>query len=40
MRFIGVALFVLPAVALLALGYSVSRERLHGVDYTLTSSIP
>ncbi|SFB62508.1 hypothetical protein SAMN03159496_06050 [Rhizobium sp. NFR07] len=40
MRFIGVALFVLPALALLALGFSVSRERLHEVDYSFTSSIP
>jgi hypothetical protein len=37
---IGIALLVLPALALAALGYSVSKDRLNGVDYTFTSSIP
>jgi hypothetical protein len=37
---IGSVLFLLPVVALLALGIAVSRDHLHEVDHIFTSSIP
>ncbi len=40
MRNSGAVLFVVPLVALIALGASVFWERPSSIDYTFTSSIP
>ncbi len=40
MRISGTVLFVVPLLALTALGASVLWERPSSIDYTFTSSIP